>query len=45
VLFNDTVMYNIAYGGIKDPEFKKMVDNESKEEELIQMIKPSSVRA
>jgi ABC-type multidrug transport system fused ATPase/permease subunit len=27
VLFNDTVMYNIAYGGVKDEEFKSLVDD------------------
>ena len=27
VLFNDTVMYNIAYGGDKDEEFKSLVDD------------------
>jgi len=25
VLFNDTLMYNIAYGGVKDPKFKDML--------------------
>ena len=27
VLFNDTIAYNIAYGNVKDPEWKKMVDD------------------
>jgi len=34
VLFNDTILYNIAYGGVKDPDWKKIVDNEDKKEEL-----------
>jgi len=27
VLFNDTILYNIAYGGVKDPDWKKIVDD------------------
>jgi ABC-type transport system involved in Fe-S cluster assembly fused permease/ATPase subunit len=27
VLFNDTVAYNISYGGVRDPEFKALVDD------------------
>jgi len=27
VLFNDTVLYNIAYGGVKDPKTKEMCDD------------------
>jgi len=27
VLFNDTVAYNIAYGGIRDPTIAKMIDD------------------
>lgn len=45
VLFNDTVMYNIAYGGIRDPEFRKLVIDKKKEEELMEAIIPSSKRA
>mmetsp|Transcript_11075 Transcript_11075/g.16838 ORF Transcript_11075/g.16838 Transcript_11075/m.16838 type:complete len:92 (+) Transcript_11075:1464-1739(+) len=45
VLFNDTIMYNIAYGGVKDPEFKKLVDNPSKSDELIRKITPASQKA
>lgn len=26
VLFNDTIRYNIAYGGVKDPAFKEIID-------------------
>ena len=27
VLFNDTILYNIAYGGVRDPEFKVKLQN------------------
>ena len=30
VLFNDTVMYNIAYGGIREPEIQDMIDDKTK---------------
>ena len=30
VLFNDTALYNIAYGGIKDAELKKLCDDPDK---------------
>lgn len=30
VLFNDSVVYNIAYGGIKDDEIKSMIDDPEK---------------
>lgn len=30
VLFNDTVVYNIAYGAIKDDEIQSMIDNPEK---------------
>jgi len=29
VLFNDTLKYNIAYGGVKDSEFKAKLENEN----------------
>lgn len=25
VLFNDTLMYNIAYGAVRDPKFSEMI--------------------
>jgi ABC-type transport system involved in Fe-S cluster assembly fused permease/ATPase subunit len=28
VLFNDTVLYNIAYGGVKDPNFKAIAEGD-----------------
>ena len=46
VLFNDTVMYNIAYGGVKDEEFKSLVDDQpAQEKELEEKILPASKRA
>lgn len=39
-------MYNIAYGGVKDPEFKSLVDDQpAKEKELEAKILPASKRA
>lgn len=45
VLFNDTALYNIAYGGVKDPDFKAIVDDENRIDELTEMIKPATKRA
>lgn len=45
VLFNDTVMYNIAYGAIKDKEIQDMIDDKSRSEELIHKIIPAAKRA
>jgi len=44
-LFNDTILYNIAYGGVKDPEWKKLVDDEDQMEELERQVTPASKRA
>ena len=32
VLFNDTILYNIAYGALNDPMISKMIDDPSKVE-------------
>jgi ABC-type transport system involved in Fe-S cluster assembly fused permease/ATPase subunit len=40
VLFNDTVMYNIAYGGIKDPAVAKRILDSNEEDELIKGLIP-----
>jgi ABC-type multidrug transport system fused ATPase/permease subunit len=45
VLFNDTVMYNIAYGGIRDPEIQSIIDDKEKSDELIEKIIPAAKRA
>lgn len=38
VLFNDTLMYNIAYGGVREPSFKNSLDDPNKADELIEKI-------
>ena len=45
VLFNDSIMYNIAYGGVNDPHVKAMMDDPNREEELIEQIKSSAERS
>ena len=45
VLFNDTIAYNIGYGAVRDPEFKKMVDDPERINELIESVTPASKRA
>jgi ATP-binding cassette subfamily B protein len=48
VLFNDTVMYNIAYGGVRDEHIKELLDHledEDRASELIKTIIPASKRA
>ena len=44
MLFNDTVMYNIAYGGVRDPRVKKLLDAQDFES-LLPEIQPASERA
>jgi ABC-type transport system involved in Fe-S cluster assembly fused permease/ATPase subunit len=38
-------LYNIAYGGVKDPEWKAMVDDENRKDELEEKVVPASKRA
>lgn len=45
VLFNDTILYNIAYGGIRDPKIAEIIDEPTKQEELIRKVIPASKRA
>jgi ABC-type multidrug transport system fused ATPase/permease subunit len=45
VLFNDTVMYNIAYGGIGNAKIAEIIDNHDRATELIDMIVPAAKRA
>jgi ATP-binding cassette, subfamily B, heavy metal transporter len=45
VLFNDTVLYNIAYGGIRDQRIAKIIDDPDKAVELIDMVVPAAKRA
>lgn len=46
VLFNETIMYNIAYGGVNDPKIKALMDDSTnKQDELIEAIKESAERS
>ena len=45
VLFNDTIMYNIAYGAVRDKKYKELMDDPKKEEELLEAILPASKKA
>ena len=45
VLFNDTMKYNVAYGGVKDEEFKQMIDDESKQEVLLRELDKATQKA
>mmetsp|Transcript_14338 Transcript_14338/g.24414 ORF Transcript_14338/g.24414 Transcript_14338/m.24414 type:complete len:212 (-) Transcript_14338:170-805(-) len=45
VLFNDTVLYNIAYGGIRDAEIAKIIDDPKQSFQLIEKIIPAAKRA
>lgn len=48
VLFNDTIKYNIAYGGVKDPAFKAKLENETnviEEREIMKEIIQVSQKA
>jgi ATP-binding cassette subfamily B protein len=41
VLFNDSVLYNIAYGGINDPQIQDLIRNE-RTEELVEKVVPAA---
>jgi ATP-binding cassette subfamily B protein len=45
VLFNDTILYNIGYGGVNNPNIKKLLSDPNREEELINLITPSAKRS
>lgn len=45
VLFNDTILYNIAYGGIKDDEIQKAIDDKCKDEWLRDKIVPAAQKS
>jgi len=45
VLFNDTIKYNLAYGGVNDPAFKQLIEDENRQEELIQRLKVVAQKA
>mmetsp|Transcript_10383 Transcript_10383/g.10248 ORF Transcript_10383/g.10248 Transcript_10383/m.10248 type:complete len:235 (+) Transcript_10383:178-882(+) len=45
VLFNDTIRYNVAYGGVKDPDFRKRIDDEAEREGLIEELDVATKKA
>ena len=45
VLFNDTIRYNIAYGGVNDPVMKTIINDKSRVEEVNDIIIPAAKRA
>ena len=45
VLFNDTIRYNIGYGGVNDPEIKQLINDPEKKDELDNFIIPAAKRA
>jgi ATP-binding cassette subfamily B protein len=45
VLFNDTIMYNIGYGGVRDPSIQHLLDDKEKDEQLIEKIQGAAERA
>lgn len=45
VLFNDTIMYNIGYGGVHDPHIKQMLNDPNREEDLVNAIMESAKRS
>ncbi len=49
VLFNDTLLYNIGYGGVRDPVLKALLDKSSKSQDdsqdLVDAIIPAAKRA
>lgn len=44
-MFNDTVMYNIAYGAIREKDIQQIIDDKEKGDELIRRIIPAAKRA
>ena len=45
VLFNDTVMYNIGYGGVRDPSIQTLLDQKDKGDELLEKIQGAAEKA
>ena len=44
-LFNDTLKYNVAYGGVKDPEFSKMIDSPEDQNLLLTQLDRATKKA
>jgi ATP-binding cassette, subfamily B, heavy metal transporter len=45
VLFNDTIEYNLAYGGVSDPAFKELMENENRREEFMAKLREVARKA
>ncbi len=45
VLFNDTLRYNIGYGGVRNDEMKKLLDDPDAKDALTERITPMAKRA
>lgn len=45
VLFNDTMKYNVAYGNVKDEEFKKMIDDPNRQDQLLKELDRATKKA
>lgn len=45
VLFNDTMRYNVAYGGVKDEKFKKMIDDPDSQGALMRELDKATKKA
>lgn len=45
MLFNDTIMYNIGYGGVHNKDIKQLLNDPTKEEELISAIRSSAEKS
>ena len=45
VLFNDTILYNIAYGALNNENIASMIDDPSKHDELLEHVVPAAKRS
>ena len=45
VLFNDTIMYNIGYGGVRNSHIKALLDDKEHPENLVDAIVPYAQKA
>lgn len=45
VLFNETIKYNLAYGGVSDPAFKEMMEDPTRQEELMNRLRDVARKA
>lgn len=45
MLFNDTILYNIAYGAVNDPMISQLIEDPNKQDELVEMIVPAAKKS